>query len=180
LQLTIPGVPDVYQGSELWETSLVDPDNRRPVDYELRRELLTRIDDGWLPPIDEGAAAKLLITSRALRLRRDRADLFTRYVSIPAFGAAAGHIVAFDRGGAIALATRLPVGLRRAGGWGDTTVVVAGRSYIDVLTQERFDGPSLRVADVLARYPAALLVADDDDRGFPFDPTLHNRTGRHA
>jgi (1->4)-alpha-D-glucan 1-alpha-D-glucosylmutase len=180
LQLTMPGVPDVYQGSELWETSLVDPDNRRPVDYELRRELLTRIDDGWLPPIDEGAAAKLLITSRALRLRRDRADLFTRYVSIPAFGAAAGHIVAFDRGGAIALATRLPVGLRRAGGWGDTTVVVAGRSYIDVLTQERFDGPSLRVADVLARYPAALLVADDDDRGFPFDPTLHNRTGRHA
>ncbi|TFD62799.1 malto-oligosyltrehalose synthase [Cryobacterium suzukii] len=180
LQLTMPGVPDVYQGSELWETSLVDPDNRRPVDYELRRELLVRVDGGWLPPIDASAAAKLLITSRALRLRRDRTSFFTRYASIPAFGAAAGHVVAFDRGGAITLATRLPIGLHRAGGWGDTTIAVAGRSYIDVLTQERFYGPSLRVADVLARYPVALLVAGDDDRGSPFDPTLPNPTGRHA
>ncbi|TFB76520.1 malto-oligosyltrehalose synthase [Cryobacterium glaciale] len=175
LQLTMPGVPDVYQGSELWETSLVDPDNRRPVDYEQRQELLARIDSGWLPPVDETGAAKLLVTSRALRLRRDRVGLFTRYAPVPAFGAAAGHTVAFDRGGAITLATRLPIGLLAGGGWGDTTIGVAGRGYIDVLTQERFDGPNLRVADVLARYPVALLVPVDDDRTY-----THTPTGRHA
>ncbi len=174
LQLTMPGVPDVYQGSELWETSLVDPDNRRPVDYSRRSELLTRIDNGWLPPIDETGAAKLLVTARALRLRRDRPDLFSRYAPVPAFGAGASHLVAFDRGGAITLATRLPIGLQATGGWEDTTVAVAGRTYVNVLTLERFDGPSLRVADVVARYPVALLVvADDRDR-----PST--RIGRHA
>ena len=178
LQLTMPGVPDVYQGSELWETSLVDPDNRRPVDYDQRRELLARIDGGWLPPVDETGAAKLLVTARALRLRRDRAGLFTRYAPVPAFGVAAGHAVAFDRGGAITLATRLPIGLLASGGWRDTTIGVADRGYIDVLTQERFDGPTLRVADVLARYPVALLVAADDNQNST--PTLTTRTGRHA
>jgi (1->4)-alpha-D-glucan 1-alpha-D-glucosylmutase len=174
LQLTMPGVPDVYQGSELWETSLVDPDNRRPVDYESRIGLLGRIDSGWLPPIDETGAAKLLVTARALRLRRDRPDRFTRYAPVPALGAAAGHVVAFDRGGAVTLATRLPIGLIAVGGWADTTIAVSGRSYIDVLTQNRFDGPILRVADVLARYPVALLVAADDRDPRPA------ATGRHA
>ena len=174
LQLTMPGVPDVYQGSELWETSLVDPDNRRPVDYGLRRELLSRIDSGWLPPIDETGAAKLLVTSRALRLRRDRPDLFLRYAPVAAFGVRADHVVAFDRGGAITLATRLPIGLHTAHGWGNTTIAVASRGYINVLTQERYDGPNLRVADLLARYPVALLVAVDDQ-----DP-LPAPTGRHA
>src|SRR5690606_5926729 len=78
LQLAGPGVPDVYQGSELWETSLVDPDNRRRVDFEVRRGLLERVDAGWQPPIDESGAAKLLVVARSLRLRRDRPDLFTR------------------------------------------------------------------------------------------------------
>ncbi|TFD65914.1 malto-oligosyltrehalose synthase [Cryobacterium sp. Hh38] len=174
LQLTMPGVPDVYQGSELWETSLVDPDNRRPVDYALRRELLTRLESGWLPPVDETGAAKLLVTSSALHLRGDRSDLFTRYLPVPAFGPAAGHVVAFDRGGAITVATRLPIGLHEAGGWRDTTIAVAGRTIVDVFTRQRFDGPSLRVADVLARYPVALLVAADDR-----DRPSH-RIGRHT
>lgn len=174
LQLTMPGVPDVYQGSELWETSLVDPDNRRRVDYDLRQQLLHRIDSGWLPPVDEDGAAKLLVTSRALRLRRDRPELFTRYAPVPVFGAAADHVVAFDRGGAITVATRLPRGLQARGGWGDTTIAVAGRSYIDLLTQEHFDGSSLRIDEVLARYPVALLVAADDRHSLPA------RTGRHS
>src|SRR5690606_5144781 len=75
LQLAGPGVPDVYQGSELWEHSLVDPDNRRPVDFEVRRGLLERLDAGELPPVDETGAAKLLVTSRVLRARRDRPEL---------------------------------------------------------------------------------------------------------
>ena len=69
IQLTAPGVPDVYQGSELWETSLVDPDNRRPVDFDARRAALAVLDAGELPEIDETGHAKLLVTSRALRGR---------------------------------------------------------------------------------------------------------------
>jgi (1->4)-alpha-D-glucan 1-alpha-D-glucosylmutase len=160
-QLTAPGMPDVYQGSELWETSLVDPDNRRPVDFAVRRGYLSRIDDGWLPPVDETGAAKLLVTSRALRLRRDRPELFVRYAPVPAIGAAAGHVIAFDRGGAVTVATRLPLGLRAAGGWRDTTVILGGRPVVDVLTGERFAGGILRAGDLLRRYPVALLVPGD-------------------
>ncbi len=158
IQLTAPGVPDVYQGSELWETSLVDPDNRRSVDFDERRLYLAAIDAGAHPPIDETGAAKLLVTSRALRLRRDRPDFFTRYVAIEAYGSAARHLVAFDRGEAITVATRLPVGLARAGGWGDTTVILAGRRVIDVFTGRVFEGGIVRVSELLERYPVALLI----------------------
>ena len=160
LQLTAPGVPDVYQGSELWETSLVDPDNRREVDFAVRRHHLERVDNGWLPPIDETGAAKLLVTTRALRLRRDRGILFTRYAPVTAVGSVAGHVVAFDRGGAVTVATRLPVGLESAGGWGDTALVLAGRPVVDVLTGKRFAGGELLVRDILDRYPVALLACD--------------------
>ncbi|MCP2032712.1 (1-_4)-alpha-D-glucan 1-alpha-D-glucosylmutase [Okibacterium sp. HSC-33S16] len=163
IQITAPGVPDVYQGSELWETSLVDPDNRRSIDFDLRREFLARVDRGWLPPVDETGAAKLLVTARALRLRRDRPEWFSRYLAIPAYGSAAAHAVAFDRGDAITIATRLPVGLRKRGGWGDTTVVVAGRPLVDAFTGERYAGGTLRLADLLHQYPVALLVPDDTD-----------------
>ncbi|KGJ74238.1 maltooligosyl trehalose synthase [Cryobacterium roopkundense] len=158
LQLTAPGVPDVYQGSELWELSLVDPDNRRAVDFDVRRDFLARVDSGWLPPVDETGAAKLLVTTRALRLRRDRPGLFTRYAPVAAFGAAAHHVVAFDRGGAVTVATRLPVGLESAGGWRDTRIVLAERPYVNVLTGERFPGGVLPVSDLLGRYPVALLA----------------------
>src|SRR3712207_5089185 len=115
VQLTMPGVPDVYQGTELWDYSLVDPDNRRPVDFAERREMLARIDDGWQPPVDESGAAKLLVTSRTLRLRRQRPELFSTYRPLYAEGRVAEHVVAFDRGGVVAVATRLPVGLSRHG-----------------------------------------------------------------
>ncbi|KFF59803.1 maltooligosyl trehalose synthase [Cryobacterium sp. MLB-32] len=160
LQLTAPGVPDVYQGSELWETSLVDPDNRRAVDFTLRRDYLERVDQGWLPPVDETGAAKLLVTSRALRLRRDNAGLFTRYAPVAVLGTAARHVIAFDRGGAVTVATRLPLGLAAAGGWGDTTIVIAGRTWVNVLTGESFEGGVLRVSDLLGRYPVALLAPE--------------------
>ena len=119
VQVAGPGVPDVYQGSELWETSLVDPDNRRAVDFAKRAAMLAELDrgesEGNVPAIDASGAAKLLVTSRALRLRRDRPELFTRYLPVEVLGSASGHAIAFDRGGAIAVATRLPVGLVAGG-----------------------------------------------------------------
>jgi (1->4)-alpha-D-glucan 1-alpha-D-glucosylmutase len=154
IQLTAPGVPDVYQGSELWERSLVDPDNRRPVDYPRRRELLARIDAGWRPPIDETGAAKLLVTSAALRLRRDRPERFAGYRPLTAAGPAAGNLVGFDRGGVITVATRLPLGLANAGGWRDTRLELPAGRWTDVLTGRSADGP---VAGMLADYPVALL-----------------------
>lgn len=162
LQLTAPGVPDVYQGSELWETSLVDPDNRRPVDFDGRRRMLASLDSGFasgdLPPVDESAAAKLLVTSRALRLRRDRPELFTRYTPMEVVGAASDHAIAFDRGGALSVATRLPVGLARRGGWADTVLLRHGGPTMDALTGRVFDGSVIRLDHLLATYPVALLI----------------------
>jgi (1->4)-alpha-D-glucan 1-alpha-D-glucosylmutase len=157
VQLTMPGVPDVYQGSELWDDSLVDPDNRRPVDFEARRALLDRLDAANEPPVvDASGAAKLWVVSRVLRLRRDWPDLFSGYAPLVPSGTAADHALVFDRGGAITVATRLPVGLDRAGGWRDTTVDIGGPAT-DVVTGRRVPRePAL--ADLLDTYPVALLV----------------------
>ncbi|WP_134767950.1 malto-oligosyltrehalose synthase [Nocardioides sp. 1609] len=153
IALTVPGVPDVYQGSELWEQSLVDPDNRRAVDFDLRAALLAD------PDLDHPARAKLLVTSTALRLRRDRPELFTTYAGVEADGDAAAHVVAFDRGGVVTVATRLPVGLAARGGWGDTTLRLPPGAWRDALTDTPTDG---RLADLLATHPVALLVQEDD------------------
>jgi len=168
LQLTAPGVPDVYQGTEAWDRSLVDPDNRRPVDYTERRHVLASLDgaddDGpdTLPGIDLGAAAKTLVTSRALRLRRDHPELFTRYVPLDATGPAADHVVAFDRGGSVTVATRLPVGLDAVGGWADTLLHVVPVERVDLLTGRRFPADrDLLVDEVLTDFPVALLVPAD-------------------
>lgn len=158
LQLTMPGVPDVYQGSELWERSLVDPDNRRRVDYAKRRELLEAIDSGWLPPIDADGAAKLLVTSRTLRLRRDRPELFGAYLPLDATGPGSAHVVAADHGGAVTVVTRLPIGLTGIGGWQDTRLALPG-AMVDALTGRAFDG-STRIAGLLQRYPVALLIPE--------------------
>jgi len=158
LQLAGPGVPDVYQGTELWDFSLVDPDNRRPVDFGLRRRMLAELDAGRLPPVDETGAAKLLVTARTLRLRRDRPGLFTRYTPMTVVGEASGHAVAFDRGGAVAVATRLPVGLAARGGWGDTVLLRHAGPTVDAFTGRTFHGSEVALADLLAVYPVALLV----------------------
>jgi (1->4)-alpha-D-glucan 1-alpha-D-glucosylmutase len=157
VQLTMPGVPDVYQGSELWEDSLVDPDNRRQIDFEARRNLLDGLDEAnEPPPIDSSGVAKLWLVSRTLRLRRDWPDLFSGYAPLLAAGPAAEHMLAFDRGGAITVATRLPVGLERAGGWRDTTLDLGG-SATDVISGRRV-GREVALAELLDRYPVALLV----------------------
>ena len=132
VQLTMPGVADIYQGSELAGLSLVDPDNRRPVDFGRRRDLLAGLDAGRpAAGLDE---LKLLVTSAALRLRRARPDWFTGgYTPLPAAGPAAGHAVAFSRGGpVVTMVTRHPAGLRQRGGWADTVLPLpAGQVWRD-------------------------------------------------
>jgi (1->4)-alpha-D-glucan 1-alpha-D-glucosylmutase len=163
VQLTAPGVPDVYQGTELWDRSLVDPDNRRAVDWAARRSVLAAIERGALPPADATGAAKLLVTTAALHLRRDRPELFTVHRSVEATGAAADHVVAFDRGGAVTVATRLPIGLGRSGGWRDTMIHPVPLDRVDVLTGRHVSaGRGIPVGELLATYPVALLVPASD------------------
>ena len=133
LQLTMPGVPDVYQGTELGDFSLVDPDNRRPVDFDAAADSLA-----------SGGNDKQTLTAQALRLRRDRPELFTSYDAVTVEGPAADHVLAFDRGGAVTVVTRLPLGLEAKGGWGETIL--------------RLPTGTARVADVLADRSAALVV----------------------
>jgi (1->4)-alpha-D-glucan 1-alpha-D-glucosylmutase len=164
LQLTGPGVPDVYQGSELWETSLVDPDNRRPVDFDHRRRLLAEIDAGQLPPVDATGAAKLLVTSRALRLRRERPEWFTRYQPVDVAGSARAHVIAVDRGGVVVAVVRHPVGLARHG-WDDTVIATRSRAFVDALTGRPHAGGLIAAAELFERYPAVLLAPADEHEG---------------
>jgi len=159
LQLAMPGVPDTYQGGELWDLSLVDPDNRRPVDFTARADLLAQIDHGRLPDIDESGAVKLLVVSRALRARRDQPERFTGYLPLRATGPAASHAVAFARDGVVAVATRLPVGLSARGGWGETALALPEGAWTDAFTGLSTSG-EVALTELLARYPVALLIAD--------------------
>jgi (1->4)-alpha-D-glucan 1-alpha-D-glucosylmutase len=181
VQLTMPGVADLYQGCELAGLSLVDPDNRRDVDYARRRGMLADLDAGRL---DAGRldAAKLLVTSRVLRLRRDHPDWFAgSYTPLTAVGSAAGHVVAFARGGrAITMATRLPVGLRSRGGWADTALPIPpglaitttelptptgfpipAKGWVDVLTGSRYSGQRVPLSELTRWLPVALLVPEE-------------------
>ncbi|KQT92037.1 maltooligosyl trehalose synthase [Marmoricola sp. Leaf446] len=165
--ITAPGVCDVYQGSELWEQSLVDPDNRRPVDLDRRAELLAGLDAAAAVPAapsgpDDEGLAKLWVTATALRLRRDRSELFGDYAPLTATGPAADHVLAFDRGGAVTLATRLPLGLAETG-WGETVVELPGGHWRDVLGTATGLSGSVPVGTLLTGLPVALLVREDRD-----------------
>jgi (1->4)-alpha-D-glucan 1-alpha-D-glucosylmutase len=160
--LTLPGVPDVYQGSELWEQSLVDPDNRRPVDFDLRARLLEQRDSVAGP--DHPARGKLAVTSAALRLLRDRPELFTTYEPVAAQGEAVEHLLAFDRGGAVTVATRLPLALAARGGWGTTELLLpAGRWWDHVSDRDLESDGTVLLGEVLDLWPVALLTRADTD-----------------
>ncbi len=164
IKLTAPGVPDFYQGSELWDLSLVDPDNRRPVDYELRRRLLTDLErDGITPEevlvrMDEGLP-KLWVIRQALAVRGRLPDPFRdgEYRPLSAEGAKADHALAFLREEQVAaVVPRLVIGL--GGDWRETTLELPYGSWTNELTGEQIAGGRQPLADLLARFPVALLV----------------------
>jgi (1->4)-alpha-D-glucan 1-alpha-D-glucosylmutase len=162
LKLTAPGVPDFYQGTEIWDLSLVDPDNRRPVDYGLRRRLLAELKRGMTPEeilarMDEGLP-KLWLIHQGLQLRRRLPDVFNGdYAPLRVSGPRADHAVAFLRGGGVAaVAPRLP--LRLGGDWRETALELPPGSWRNELTGEEVAGGSRPVAGLLARFPVALLA----------------------
>ncbi|MDA3660657.1 malto-oligosyltrehalose synthase [Mycobacterium xenopi] len=141
LALTVPGVPDVYQGTELWDDSLVDPDNRRPVDYTARRQALKSLQH-----------PKVRVVAAALRLRRARPRSFLRggYHPLLASGTAADHIVAFGRGDDVVVAvTRWTFRLDETG-WGNTVMPLPDGLWRDTLSGTVFTGAT----------PAAALFPD--------------------
>ncbi len=166
LKLTAPGVPDFYQGSELWSITLVDPDNRRTIDYVRRRRLLAELRDLTVEQIvaraDEGLP-KLWLIRQALDLRRRRPQLFGRdgsYRPLHAHGARSAHVIAFSRGaGAITVAPRLPIGL--GGDWADTIIALPRGRWHNVLTGEAFDGGETPLANVMRRFPVCLLAGEE-------------------
>ncbi|HEY3188035.1 MAG TPA: hypothetical protein VGJ70_11205, partial [Solirubrobacteraceae bacterium] len=166
MKLTAPGVPDLYQGTELWSLTLVDPDNRAPVEYALRRRLLDELADAtpeeiWRR-IDEGLP-KMWVIRQTLALRRRRPELFGargEYGPLEARGARGKHAVAYIRGeGAIAIAPRLVLAL--TGEWGDTAIDLPAGRWRNELTGDVIDGGAARLADLLRRFPVALLAKDD-------------------
>jgi (1->4)-alpha-D-glucan 1-alpha-D-glucosylmutase len=168
LQLTVPGVPDTYRGDELWDLSLVDPDNRRPVDFERRRRLLAGLD-GLAPGelmagMDEGLP-KLALVRAVLHLRRRRPHAFGpgeagAYVPLPLAGPAAAHGVAFTRGGTVAVVVpRLVLGLEARGGWDTTAVALPPGPWADVVTGATVAGGPVPVGDLVGAFPVAVLEA---------------------
>jgi (1->4)-alpha-D-glucan 1-alpha-D-glucosylmutase len=166
IKLTAPGVPDLYQGTELWTLTLVDPDNRAPVDYGLRRRLLDELEDTtpeevWRR-IDEGLP-KLWVIRQALGLRRRRPELFGArgdYRPLEARGARARHAVVFVRGdAAITIAPRLVLGL--GGDWGDTSLELPAGRWRNEMTGDIVNGGTARLAALLRRFPVALLAKDE-------------------
>ena len=169
LKLTSPGVPDIYQGCELWDHSLVDPDNRRPVDFPAREALLAEAESVadpstvWPARADSGLP-KLFLTHRALHLRSRRPEIFcagSAYRRLTASGPKAAHAIAFVRSsqagedGALTVAPRLVLGL--SDGWADTTLTLPDGRWVDVLAGARSFGGEVQLAELLGPFPVALL-----------------------
>jgi (1->4)-alpha-D-glucan 1-alpha-D-glucosylmutase len=175
LRLTCPGVPDTYQGCELWDRSLVDPDNRRPVDLDLRRRLLAELDELDDDPrpdevygrLDEGLP-KLWVVRECLRLRRELPHAFGPdgdYQPLYAAGPRDDHVVAYVRGGrVVAVAPRLVVGLGGAFAdwtWAGTMLELPEGRWYDRLSGATWPAGPQAMGELLATFPVALLVREE-------------------
>jgi (1->4)-alpha-D-glucan 1-alpha-D-glucosylmutase len=162
LKLTAPGIPDFYQGAELWDWSLVDPDNRRPVDYETRLCLLREVQE--MSPSDvlarmNEALPKLWLIWKTLELREDSPELFRgSYTPALASGPNAECIVAFVRAGR--LLTVVPRLTQRFTDEDETTVAVPAGKWRNALTNARVKGGDVPVKTLLTGFPVALLVKE--------------------
>jgi maltooligosyltrehalose synthase len=179
LKLTVPGVPDTYQGCELWDLSLVDPDNRRPVDYALRRAYLEQdLAPATLLADWRDGRIKQQLIARTLALRRRHPELFATgsYEALDVTGRLADRVIAFARRSGQALIVvvvpRLIAALLRdcerpcpaPAAWGDTQVPLPAdfaKSLRDELTARPLPAPSgsIALADALVDLPVALLTA---------------------
>ena len=159
LKLTSPGIPDLYQGSELWDLSLLDPDNRRPVDFIARERLLAdveRMDAAEaLARAGEGAP-KLFLVKRALDLRARRDAAFAgAYLPLCAKGRRADDVVAYSRGDeVVAVAPRSTLG---RGAWADTRLPLPAGAWRDVLSRREVRGGEVALDDLVEAFPVALL-----------------------
>jgi (1->4)-alpha-D-glucan 1-alpha-D-glucosylmutase len=166
LKCTSPGVPDLYQGSELWDHRLVDPDNRGPVDFDERRRLLEEMQtltvEDVLARMDSGMP-KLWTIQKALETRIKHADCFSAeggYTPVEVRGEKRCHAVAFLRGDRVAtVAQRLSISV--ADGWGDTSLTLPEGRWRNVLTTDVVEGGAVAIAALLARFPVALLTRED-------------------
>ncbi|MFD1835599.1 malto-oligosyltrehalose synthase [Brachybacterium rhamnosum] len=170
VQLTMPGVPDVYQGNETVDLSLVDPDNRRPVDHEAHAARLERMIEG--AGADGVGDEKLWLTHRALGLRRERPELFAgRHAAYRPLPTTTSHAVAFGRGvdegplEAVTVATRLAHGLAQRGGWGDARLSLPEGRWRDLLSGRSTDGGLVPLRELLEELPVALLVRETEGAG---------------
>jgi (1->4)-alpha-D-glucan 1-alpha-D-glucosylmutase len=171
---TAPGVPDLYQGTELWDLSLVDPDNRRPVDYEERRRLLRELMEmrgdtvaAQVMARAEEGLPKMWTIHQALRLRRERPEWFgaeAGYTPLAVDGAKRDHVIAYLRGErVVTVVPRLIVKL--LGTWRDTTVLLPEGRWRNRLTGSVLEGGRSAVRGMLKDFPVALLMREDEGEG---------------
>jgi (1->4)-alpha-D-glucan 1-alpha-D-glucosylmutase len=167
LQQLLPGVPDTYQGCELVDLSLVDPDNRRPVDFDERAARLARLEREGPVDLDD---EKLLVTTRALRVRRELPDELGAHGGYAPLATTSEHALGYLRGRRVAcVVTRAAHRLAARGGWRDEAVTLpaprpgdtddAPTGWRDELTGRLHPGGDVRCADLFATMPVALLVA---------------------
>jgi (1->4)-alpha-D-glucan 1-alpha-D-glucosylmutase len=166
LKCVAPGVPDTYQGSELWDLRLVDPDNRGPVDYEIRQAMLAELNAGLrvdevMKRMDSGMP-KMWLLRQALKLRKEQPQWFderSSYVPLQIEGFKSMHAIAFLRGDSVvAIAPRWNI--RLGSGFGSTTVELPVGRWKNLLTGEAVNGGRVRVHSLLERFPVGLLVRE--------------------
>ncbi|MBA3602422.1 MAG: malto-oligosyltrehalose synthase [Parachlamydiaceae bacterium] len=162
LKLISPGIPDIYQGTELWTLTLVDPDNRHSVDFAKRENLLNELPhlttEQILARMGEGLP-KLWLIYVALHLRKRKPECFGNegtYTSLPVLGEKSEHVIAFQRGdGVIGVAPRFLIKLE--GDWADTFLEIQSGLWLNVLTGEKFQGGRITIELLLKHFPIALL-----------------------